>query len=96
MTDRVLITGAAGFIGFHLSQRLMREGFNVVGIDNLNDYYDPALKQMRLAALKETQQAENAELKFIEMDLTDREAVADETGLSLEEAEAIVTFHGKK
>ncbi len=77
MTEKVLITGAAGFIGFHLSQRLMREGFNVVGIDNLNDYYDPALKQMRLVALNETQQAENAEFEFIEMDLADRETVMD-------------------
>jgi UDP-glucuronate 4-epimerase len=75
VTSRVLITGAAGFIGFHLSQRLMREGFNVVGIDNLNDYYDPALKQMRLVALTETQQAENAEFEFIEIDLADRAAV---------------------
>jgi UDP-glucuronate 4-epimerase len=75
MTSRVLITGAAGFIGFHLSQRLMREDFNVVGIDNLNDYYDPALKQMRLVALNETQQAENAEFEFIEIDLADREAI---------------------
>lgn len=75
MTEKVLITGAAGFIGFHLSQRLMREGFNVVGIDNLNDYYDPALKQMRLGALTETQQEKNAEFEFIEIDLADREAI---------------------
>ena len=77
MTDKVLITGAAGFIGFHLSQRLMRNGFNVVGIDNLNDYYDPALKQMRLAALVETKEETNAEFQFREMDLADREAIAD-------------------
>ena len=76
MTDKVLITGAAGFIGFHLSQRLMRKGFNVVGIDNLNDYYDPALKQMRLAALRETREDANAEFEFLEMDLADREAIA--------------------
>ena len=75
MTSRILITGAAGFIGFHLSQRLMREGFCVTGIDNLNDYYDPALKQMRLVALNETQQADNAEFEFIEIDLADRAAV---------------------
>ena len=54
----------------------MREGFNVVSIDNLNDYYDPALKQMRLGALTEKQQAENAEFEFIEMELADREAIA--------------------
>ena len=47
----VLITGAAGFIGFHLARRLMGEGRSVLGIDNLNDYYDPALKRARLAAL---------------------------------------------
>lgn len=75
MTDKVLITGAAGFIGFHLSQRLMRNGFNVVGIDNLNDYYDPALKQMRLAALGETKEETSAEFQFLEMDLADREAI---------------------
>ena len=76
MKNRVLITGVAGFIGFHLGQRLMRDGISVIGIDNLNDYYDPALKQMRLAALHETQQGENAEFEFIETDLADREAVA--------------------
>ena len=53
----------------------MREGFCVTGIDNLNDYYDPALKQMRLVALNETQQADNAEFEFIEIDLADRAAV---------------------
>ena len=55
----------------------MRNGFNVVGIDNLNDYYDPALKQMRLAALVETKEETNAEFQFREMDLADREAIAD-------------------
>lgn len=49
--DMVLITGAAGFIGFHLCQRLISEGYKVVGIDNLNDYYDPKLKLARLAQL---------------------------------------------
>jgi UDP-glucuronate 4-epimerase len=77
MTDKVLITGAAGFIGFHLSHRLMCEGLSVVGIDNLNDYYDPALKQMRLAALRETQEEMNAEFEFLEIDLENREAIAD-------------------
>jgi UDP-glucuronate 4-epimerase len=77
VTDKVLITGAAGFIGFHLSQRLMREGFSVVGIDNLNDYYDPALKQMRLAALHKTQKEAIADFEFLEMDLANREAITD-------------------
>ena len=47
----ILITGVAGFIGYHLAQRLLVEGFNVYGIDNLNDYYDVNLKQARLAQL---------------------------------------------
>lgn len=55
----------------------MRNGFNVVGIDNLNDYYDPALKQMRLAALGETKEETSAEFEFLEMDLADREVIAD-------------------
>ena len=42
---RILITGAAGFIGYFLSQRLLADGWQVVGIDNLNDYYDPSLKR---------------------------------------------------
>ena len=46
-----LVTGAAGFIGFHVARRLLREGRQVVGFDSVNDYYDPALKEARLAAL---------------------------------------------
>jgi UDP-glucuronate 4-epimerase len=49
--NKILISGAAGFIGYHLSQRLLREGYEICGIDNLNDYYDPSLKQSRLANL---------------------------------------------
>ena len=48
---RILITGAAGFIGFHLSKKLLDKSYNVIGIDNLNDYYDPSLKQSRLDIL---------------------------------------------
>lgn len=48
----ILITGVAGFIGFHLAERLLREGCRVVGLDNLNAYYDPALKEARLARLR--------------------------------------------
>ncbi|MDW7773462.1 MAG: NAD-dependent epimerase [Desulfobulbaceae bacterium] len=50
---KILVTGAAGFIGFHLSKRLLAEGRTVVGLDNLNDYYDPGLKKDRLAQLQQ-------------------------------------------
>ena len=45
---KVLVTGAAGFIGFHLILKLLSRGDEIIGIDNLNDYYDPLLKQSRL------------------------------------------------
>lgn len=66
-----LVTGAAGFIGFHVSQRLLAAGHQVVGIDNLNDYYDVNLKQSRLDLIKHS-----PDFKFIELDLADREAMA--------------------
>ena len=53
---RVLVTGAAGFIGMHVCRQLLDRGDEVVGIDNLNDYYDPALKQGRLGQLKDYDQ----------------------------------------
>ena len=48
---KILITGVAGFIGYHLSSRLLKEGYEIYGVDNLNDYYDPSLKKARLANL---------------------------------------------
>ena len=51
MSERILITGAAGFIGMHLCKSLLDDGYEVLGIDNLNDYYDPKLKQDRLNEL---------------------------------------------
>jgi UDP-glucuronate 4-epimerase len=66
----VLLTGSAGFIGFHLSRRLLERGDQVVGVDNLNAYYDPALKAARLAIL-ETYPA----YRHARIDLADRETV---------------------
>lgn len=48
---KILLTGAAGFIGFHLSQKLLEKGYQIIGIDNMNDYYDPSLKQSRFEIL---------------------------------------------
>ncbi len=68
---KVLVTGAAGFIGFHVAKVLLERGDTVVGIDNLNDYYDISLKQGRLNSLAEHKMSEN--FTFIKMDLADRE-----------------------
>ncbi|HEY2464004.1 MAG TPA: NAD-dependent epimerase [Steroidobacteraceae bacterium] len=67
---KLLVTGAAGFIGFHASRLLLERGDEVVGLDNLNDYYDPALKQARLAILKPYER-----FRFIKGDLADRTAM---------------------
>ncbi|MGB3533881.1 MAG: NAD-dependent epimerase [Microcoleaceae cyanobacterium] len=64
---KVLVTGAAGFIGFHLSKRLLEQGNTVIGLDNLNDYYDVSLKQDRLSQLKLF-----PNFTFYRLDLADR------------------------
>ena len=71
----VLVTGAAGFIGFHLSARLLQQGREVVGFDNLNSYYDPALKRARIAQLVATAERTGSTFQLIEADLEDRVAV---------------------
>lgn len=68
--DYLLVTGAAGFIGFHLSQALLKRGDTVIGIDNLNDYYDVNLKQERLQILQTF-----PNFKFFQIDLTDDQAL---------------------
>ncbi|END4895874.1 SDR family NAD(P)-dependent oxidoreductase, partial [Citrobacter freundii] len=68
---KYLVTGAAGFIGFHVSKRLLEAGHQVVGIDNLNDYYDVSLKQARLELLAQPG------FHFHKIDLADREGMAE-------------------
>ena len=67
----VLVTGAAGFIGYHVARRLLEAGRPVTGLDNLNAYYDPALKQARLAEL-----AKYPDFDFVRLDLADRDGMA--------------------
>ena len=67
---KILITGAAGFIGYHLTKRLLSQGIEVYGIDNMNDYYDVGLKKMRLSKLQQ-----NDNFSFTEGDIADKEKV---------------------
>lgn len=67
---KILITGSAGFIGFHLARKLLSEGWQVIGIDNLNDYYDPKLKEDRVAVVQK-----HKDFVFQKVDLKDKTAV---------------------
>jgi UDP-glucuronate 4-epimerase len=78
----ILVTGAAGFIGYHVSKRFLDAGDAVVGLDNVSDYYDVNLKMARLALLKE-----NPSFRFVRMDIADREGMA---GLFREESFELV------
>ncbi|WP_456341475.1 SDR family NAD(P)-dependent oxidoreductase [Thermovibrio sp.] len=66
----VLLTGAAGFIGFKTAMELLKRGYRVIGVDNMNDYYDPKLKEYRLSLLKE-----NENFKFYRVDIENLEAL---------------------
>jgi UDP-glucuronate 4-epimerase len=80
----VLVTGAAGFIGYHVSEALLARGDAVVGVDNLNDFYDPALKRARLARL-----APHKGFDFVELDIADEGALAALVG-KYKDIEAVV------
>lgn len=69
---KLLVTGAAGFIGFHTARALLERGDQVVGLDNLNEYYDVTLKHARLAILEPY-----SSFKFVKLDLADRDAMAE-------------------
>lgn len=72
MGQSILVTGAAGFIGMHVAHRLLAQGHDVLGIDNLNAYYDPRLKTARISELKKF-----ASFRFEQTDVADREAMAE-------------------
>ena len=68
---RFLVTGTAGFIGFHVAKRLLENGRTVVGLDNLNAYYDPKLKEARRDELKKLKN-----FHFVQLNLADRDGMA--------------------
>ena len=69
---KILVTGAAGFVGMYTAKRLLEQGHDVVGLDNLNDYYEPALKEYRLNQL-----TSYVNFRFVQMDLADRAGIAE-------------------
>ena len=97
---RVLVTGHAGFIGFHTAKRLLERGDSVVGFDNVNDYYDPALKRARLGVLDRVA-AEDGDLHvsldadFLDPRLAPAVGTAVPGGATLEEAGRIAALLGE-
>lgn len=73
---KILVTGTAGFIGFHTAKRLLERGDHVIGLDVVNDYYDVTLKEARLKKLDELARTTNGSWRFHRIDLADRDAVA--------------------
>ena len=72
---KVLVSGAAGFIGFHLCQRLLKDDFTVIGLDNINSYYDVSLKNSRLKELDKKSFKENGQWLFYETNLEDERSI---------------------
>ena len=77
---KVLVTGNAGFIGFHTSKRLLEEGHQVIGLDNLNNYYDVSLKKARLSYLEKTAEITrkklNNDYSFFNIELNDKDSLS--------------------
>src|SRR3954466_5475931 len=80
----ILVTGAAGFIGYHVSERLLARGEEVIGLDNVNDYYSVALKRDRLAELSRRHNG----FRFVEVDFARNDALQD--ALASESFDSIV------
>ena len=74
---RIVITGAAGFIGFHLSKRMLKENISLIGIDNINDYYDISLKEARLKELQKITIKQNANFKFYKENINDKSKIEE-------------------
>ena len=83
MSGKILVTGAAGFIGHHLSKLLIKEGYTVIGLDNINDYYDPNLKLARLKDMNidvsdiEYNEALEGDITFYKIDLVDNNSILE-------------------
>ena len=73
----ILVTGSAGFIGFHLSKKLLEKGINVIGYDNVNEYYDPSLKETRLDELKKISSTTSSKFSFVKGDLENKELLSE-------------------
>ena len=74
---KVLVTGIAGFIGFHFSSKLIKEGISIIGIDNLNDYYDVNLKKARLEKLESLSKEFSADYSFYKVDLENNKEICE-------------------
>ena len=74
---KIFISGAAGFIGFHVTKAFLSRGDDVVGVDNLNDYYDPSLKEARLKELSKHNKKSGGEFTFFKGDISDGKFVKD-------------------
>jgi len=74
---KIVITGAAGFIGYHLSKRILKENISLIGIDNINDYYDISLKEARLKELQKITIKQNANFKFYKENINNRSRIEE-------------------
>ena len=74
-SNKILVTGAAGFIGYHVCKKLLEEGYSVIGIDNLNSYYDVDLKNARLKEIEECISRNKSSWCFYKSDISNKESL---------------------